>query len=148
MPVVYRCQHPSMLYMWFCKICTFVKLGNENTVTLSHGYKVGINSTDKSNKLTIMPERTPTPCDLARRNPTSCAVLLSPCHTQTDVQQLILHSRVLIEFMYSILCVGSLPMMETSISSHWTNILFHAVELWVTHCTEHLQKILRLCYRS
>jgi len=56
MSVIYRCQHPSTLHTWFCKICTFVKLDNENAVSLSHGYNVGINSRDKSNKLTIMPD--------------------------------------------------------------------------------------------
>jgi hypothetical protein len=142
MSVVYRCQHLSMLHVWFCKICTFVKLDTENAVTLSHGYNVGMNSTDRSHKLNIMPERTPIPCNLAHGNPTSCAVFLSPCHTQTDVQQLILHSCVLIECTYSILCTGSLLMAQTSISSQWTKFLFRAVELWVIHCTEHLQKIL------
>jgi hypothetical protein len=32
-------------------------LDYENAVTLSHGYNVGINSTDKSNKLTTIPEK-------------------------------------------------------------------------------------------
>ena len=45
------------LHMWFCKICTFVKLDNKIAVTLSYGYKVGINSADESNKLAIMPEK-------------------------------------------------------------------------------------------
>ena len=71
----------------------------------------------------------PIACDLARGNPTSCAVLLSPCNIQTVVPQLILHSCVLTECMYSTLLTGSLLMMQTSISSQWTKFLFHAVEL-------------------
>jgi len=42
MPVIYSCQHLSMLHMWFCKICTFVKLDNENAVSLKNIYSIDI----------------------------------------------------------------------------------------------------------
>jgi hypothetical protein len=93
-----------MLHTCFCKICTIVKLENENAVTLSHGCNVGVNSKDKRNKLTVMAELreekdTCTSRSGAWESHQLCNSLRF-CNNQTDMQQLILHSGVLIEYIY------------------------------------------------